>query len=144
VLTGQKPSPLYSSEQYQNQQDHQNGADDARWPITPAPGVWEDGETAHQHEDKDDDKNCADAHNEFPLLYLENGKVFEVFASVSRKLSRLINPTAGVLEKFVFSAIKFNELVHALLVWRWKPRISGVRREAQGIFWPSLVALLMN
>jgi hypothetical protein len=60
-------SGLDPAEQDQYQQNDQNSPDDARWPVTPASGVREYRQTANEQQYQDDDKNGADAHDEFLL-----------------------------------------------------------------------------
>ena len=62
---------LDPSEQYQYQQNNEDSTDDARRTVTPAAGVREYRQTTNQQQDQDNDKNCADAHDEFLLVFVE-------------------------------------------------------------------------
>jgi hypothetical protein len=64
---------LNPAQQHQYQQDHQDRTDDARRTVAPASGVREYRKSTDQQQDKDDDQNCADAHDEFLLVFLEDG-----------------------------------------------------------------------
>ena len=72
---------LNPAQQHQYQQDHQNRTDDARRTVAPASGVREYRKSADQQQDKDDDQNCADAHDEFLLVFLEDGYAAQDVAS---------------------------------------------------------------
>jgi hypothetical protein len=74
-------SQLYPAKQHQNQQNDQNRTDDPRRPVTPTSRVREDRKTADQQENQDDDQNCADAHDEFLLMFLVNGNAVQAFAN---------------------------------------------------------------
>ena len=99
---------LYPAEQNQNQQNHQNRTNDPRWPVTPTSGVREDRQTADQQENEDNDQNCADAHDEFLLVYLVRGHAVQASANLAKNLYCLNNPTVGRKKRFWQSVIKNN------------------------------------
>jgi hypothetical protein len=70
--------------------------------------VREHWQTADQQENQDDDKNCADAHDEFLLVYLESGYAVQAAGQLGKKLYRLINPTMGIIKRFESREIKNN------------------------------------
>jgi hypothetical protein len=70
--------------------------------------VWEHWQTADQQENQDDDKNCADAHDEFLLVYLESGYAVQAAGQLVKKLYRLINPTVALFKRFWSEEIKNN------------------------------------
>ena len=77
---------LYPAQQYQDQQNYQNRTDDALRAVAPAARVREDWQTANQQQDQDNDKNCADAHDEFLLWFLVNGDNSSSFLPGWRKV----------------------------------------------------------
>ena len=90
---------LYPAQQHQYQQNDQNRTDDPRWTVAPAARVREDWQAADQQQDQDNDKNCADAHDEFLLWFLVNGYNSSSFYRSGLKFVLLETSDSGRSEK---------------------------------------------